>query len=107
VERLTWSPINPSGTLPEPRENHATAVLGKYMFIIGGCGAPVPTQTTANSTVLAAAGLLSSGMAAAAGPSGRRLSDVFVLNMSWPAWEQVDDGRWASNFMWLKQVRSR
>eukprot|EP00775_Hariotina_reticulata_P013491 gene13491-13616_t len=113
VERLMWSPINPSGTLPEPRENHEAAVLGKYMFVIGGCAASAPSPASANNTMLAAAGLLgSSGVAAvtaaggAAGLSGRRLSDICVLDMSWPAWEQVDDGRWASNFMWLKQMSS-
>jgi hypothetical protein len=64
VEQLLWTAIQPAGTPPEPRESHLAAVLGRYLFVSGGCGTqPAPP---------AAAG--SAGMAAAAngsmGPAG-------------------------------------
>jgi hypothetical protein len=61
VEQLLWSALaKPLGTPPEPREGHIAAVLGRYLFVSGGCGVqPVP-QT-------GPAGAASGGAAAAAG----------------------------------------
>lgn len=44
VERLMWSQINPSGSPPEPREQHVAAVLGKYLFITGRLLPPAPAR---------------------------------------------------------------
>lgn len=82
-----------TGTLPEPRESHVAAFIGRYLLITGGCGA--------------AAG--SDGAAAAAAAAGgcRRLTDTHLLDTaspSGPAWEQLDDGAWGGNVLWLKQV---
>jgi hypothetical protein len=36
---------------------------------------------------------------------GKRLTDTYVLDMyTGPAWEQLDDGAWGNNLVWLKQV---
>jgi hypothetical protein len=38
---------------------------------------------------------------------GKRLTDTYVLDMyTGPAWEQLDDGSWGNNLVWLKQVGS-
>eukprot|EP00878_Enallax_costatus_P041461 GHUV01048247.1.p1 GENE.GHUV01048247.1~~GHUV01048247.1.p1 ORF type:complete len:624 (+),score=179.30 GHUV01048247.1:665-2536(+) len=107
VERLMWSQIHPTGTAPEPRENHVAATLGKHMFVAGGCGeaaaAPAGSNLTAGLAALGGAAATATG--GAAGGAGRRLNDTHVLGMfTGPAWEQLDDGSWCNNLMWLKQM---
>jgi hypothetical protein len=143
VEQLLWSALQPLGTPPEPREGHIAAVLGRYLFVSGGCGVqsvPLtgpagaasggteaaagagaslgPQASTVESLQGAAAGSVSSASApsaaaassaanAAGAPGavvGKRLTDMFVLDMySGPCWEQLHDGS-SVNAMWLKQV---
>ncbi|KAF6250631.1 hypothetical protein COO60DRAFT_1681080 [Scenedesmus sp. NREL 46B-D3] len=107
VERLVWSQISPSGPAPEPREQHVAAVAGKYLFVTGGCAAAPAAAGVAGS--LAASGIPGVDAAAAAGAAGgmvsKRLTDTYVLDMyTGPAWEQLDDGAWGSNIVWLKQM---
>jgi hypothetical protein len=111
VERLMWSQITPSGPAPEPREQHVAAVVGKYLFITGGCAAAPAAPAAGGAGSLAASGIpgLDAAAAAAAaaggGMVGKRLTDTYVLDMyTGPAWEQLDDGAWGNNLVWLKQV---
>jgi hypothetical protein len=111
VERLMWSQINPSGPAPEPREQHVAAVVGKYLFITGGCAAAPAAAAGGGASSLAASGVpgVDAAAAAAAGAAGglvgKRLTDTYVLDMyTGPAWEQLDDGAWGNNIVWLKQV---
>lgn len=71
--------------------------------------AAVATGSTLTAASLAALGGAAATAAAGAGgggAAGRRLNDTHVLDMfTGPAWEQLDDGAWANNLMWLKQVR--
>ncbi|WIA13348.1 hypothetical protein OEZ85_006930 [Tetradesmus obliquus] len=103
VERLMWSQITPSGPAPEPREQHVAAVLGKYLFITGGCSEAPAAAAAAGAGSLAAAG--GDAAAAVGGMVGKRLTDTYVLDMyTGPAWEQLDDGAWGNNLVWLKQM---
>eukprot|EP00879_Flechtneria_rotunda_P025407 GHRR01026999.1.p1 GENE.GHRR01026999.1~~GHRR01026999.1.p1 ORF type:complete len:354 (+),score=123.29 GHRR01026999.1:930-1991(+) len=104
IERLMWSPINPTGTPPEPRENHVAAVLGKYLFVTGGCAEALPSTGMTMNGALATAGGNGTVGAVGAG-AGKRMSDTYVLDMyNGPAWEQLDDGAWGNSILWLKQM---
>ena len=37
TDRLTWSCPSTTGMQPPPREGHAASMIGKYLFIAGGC----------------------------------------------------------------------
>lgn len=121
VQQLAWSCLRPSGALPEPREGHTAAMLGKYMLISGGCGGAAAAGASATKSAAAAAAAAGaappangSSSAAAAGADGssssgssaaRRLCDTFILDLfNGPAWEQLSDGA-GLGAMWLKQVR--
>jgi hypothetical protein len=106
VERLMWSQINPSGPAPEPREQHVAAVVGKYLFITGGCAvAPAAAAGAGSLAAAGSAGADAAAAVAAGGMVGKRLTDTYVLDMyTGPAWEQLDDGAWGNNIVWLKQV---
>lgn len=56
VEQLLWTDIQPAGTPPEPREGHLAAVLGRYLFVSGGCGTqPAPPAAAGSAGMTAAA----------------------------------------------------
>lgn len=79
LEKLTWSPVAVHmGQPPEPREGAAASICSKYLLVSGGC------------------------TGAANGAAARCLGDTRVLDLYSPRWEQLDDGAWASNLMWLK-----
>lgn len=61
VEQLLWSATEPVGTPPEPREGHMAAVLGRYLFVSGGCGVTTVQPTGAAGAAVGA------GVASAAG----------------------------------------
>lgn len=68
VEQLLWSATQPAGTPPEPREGHMAAVLGRYLFVSGGCGVTTAAAAPGTQGAQAAAGS-AAGSAAAAGSS--------------------------------------
>jgi len=120
---MAWSQISPSGLVPEAREGHTAAILGKYMLITGGSGSSsggggalaVGASAATGVTAAAGSGAAASGAgngAAGAAAAGsvllgppKRLTDTFVLDLfTGPKWELLDDGAWGSSLLWLKPV---
>lgn len=75
----------------------------------GGCtiaASPAAGSSLATNGLAALDGTAAAlAAAAAAGAAGKRLTDTYVLDMfTGPTWEQLDDGAWSSQVVWLKQV---
>lgn len=69
MEQLLWSALQPLGTPPEPREGHIAAVLGRYLFVSGGCGVqPVPQTGPAGAASGGATAAAAAGAGSLLGP---------------------------------------
>mmetsp|Transcript_17491 Transcript_17491/g.44035 ORF Transcript_17491/g.44035 Transcript_17491/m.44035 type:complete len:628 (-) Transcript_17491:2367-4250(-) len=75
LEKLSWTalPVH-VGAPPEPREDHAAAIVSKYLIVSGG----------------------------AAQGGSKRLGDVQVLDLYSPRWECLDEGAYAGALPWMR-----
>ncbi|MEW5307774.1 MAG: hypothetical protein WDW38_010526 [Sanguina aurantia] len=76
LEKLMWNAVPVHvGVAPEPREDHVSSIVAKYLIVSGGCG----------------------------GHSGvRKLCDTHVMDLYQPRWECLDGAPWSANMVWLK-----
>ncbi|KAK9837697.1 hypothetical protein WJX74_003317 [Apatococcus lobatus] len=77
IESCMWCQVSVVGVVPEARELHAAAMVGRYLVV--------------------SKGIMDTGQ-----NNGRTLVDTLALDTSSPSWETLDDGHWASSFALTK-----